>query len=138
MQIARKESSLSRQVTNEKKDDLKIALAKILFGIERTWKLKPNELAEILHRAPSTVANWKRNESVSVSSDKPSPNDSQIYGFIELYDSLSAFFVCVEDQTGWLRTKSPDFGDKSPLDLLKKEVKYLYKLHEWIDHVASS
>ncbi len=117
-------------------NDLKVALFHVLFGIEGNWQLEQNDLAGILHRSPSTISDWKRNESVSVSPENPSPNDAQIYEFIELYDSVSSFFVRVEDQISWLKSISRDFGGKSPIQLMKDHSKNLYALREWIDHLA--
>lgn len=117
-------------------NDLKAALFHVLFGIEETWKLEQNDLAGILHRSPSTISDWKNKEEVSVSPERPSPNDAQIYELIEFYDSVSSLFVRVEDQMSWLKSASVDFGNRSPLELLKLTPKNLYVLREWIDHLA--
>ena len=118
------------------KDDLKTALYRVLFGIERTWGLDQSDLAGILHRRSSTISDWKTNQAVSVSPENPSPNDTQIYEFIEFYDSVSSLFMRVEDQIGWLKTASSDFGGSSPLDLMKTNSKNLFALREWVDHLA--
>ncbi|MGK5081848.1 hypothetical protein WDW37_00985 [Bdellovibrionota bacterium FG-1] len=117
-------------------DGLKTALCRVLFGIEETWGLDQNDLAGILHRRSSTISDWKTNQAVSVSPVNPSPNDTQIYEFIEFFDSVSSLFVRIEDQVGWLKTASPDFGGKSPLELLKLNNKNLFALREWVDHLA--
>jgi hypothetical protein len=116
--------------------DLKTALYCVLFGIEETWKLDQSDLAEILHRRSSTISDWKTKQAVSVSPETPSPNDTQIYEFIEFYDSVSSLFVRIEDQIGWLKTPSSEFGGKSPLELLKMNCRNLFALREWIDHLA--
>jgi hypothetical protein len=116
--------------------ELKTALFQVLQGIEKTWKIEQSELAAILHRSASTVSDWKTKKAVSVSVDNPSPNDAQIYELIEFYDSVASLFIRVEDQIGWLKTKSQDFGGKSPLELLKIQSKNLFALREWVDHVA--
>lgn len=117
-------------------NDLRTALHRVLFGIETTWGLDQNELAGILHRSPSTISDWKGKGSVSVSRENPSPNDTQIFEFVEFYDSVSSLFVRVEDQVGWLKTASSDFGGKSPIELLKNNSKNLFALREWVDHLA--
>jgi hypothetical protein len=133
MQLARKQTIPPVQGSNT---DLKTALYRVLFGIENTWRLGQKELAEILHRRPSTISDWKIKEAVSVSPDSPSPNDSQIYEFIEFYDSVSSLFVRVEEQIKWLKTPSIDFGGKSPMELLKISNRNLFVLREWVDHLA--
>jgi hypothetical protein len=117
-------------------NDLKTALYHVLFGIEEAWKLDQTDLAEILHRRSSTISDWKLKGAVSVSPQNPSPNDTQIYEFIEFYDSVSSLFVRIEDQVRWLKTPSEDFGGKSPIDLLKLNNKNLYSLREWVDFLA--
>lgn len=133
MQLARK---MTTPPIHSPNDDLKTALYRVLFGIGETWALDQNDLAGILHRRSSTVSDWKVNEAVSVSQENPSPNDTQIYEFIEFYDSVSSLFVRAEDQVGWLKTASPDFGGKSPIELLKINNKNLFALREWVDHLA--
>jgi hypothetical protein len=133
MQLARKRAAPPAHGPN---DDLKTALNRALFGIGDTWRLDQNDLAAILHRRSSTISDWKTNKAVSVSPENPSPNDTQIYEFIEFYDSVSSLFVRVEDQVGWLKTASPDFGGKSPIELLKINNKNLFALREWVDHLA--
>jgi hypothetical protein len=133
MQLARKRPAPPAHDPN---DDLKTALYRVLFGIGDTWGLDQNDLAGILHRRSSTISDWKTNKAVSVSPENPSPNDTQIYEFIEFYDSVSSLFVRVEDQVGWLKTASPDFGKKSPIELLKTNNKNLFVLREWVDHLA--
>src|SRR4051812_2611584 len=85
--------------------NLKTALFHVLFGIEKAWQLEQNDLAGILHRSASTISDWKTKKAVSVSPE-PSPNDAQIYELIEFYDSVTSFFVRVEDQVSWLKTAS--------------------------------
>jgi hypothetical protein len=133
MQLARKRPA---PPAHDPSDDLKMALYRVLFGIEGTWGLDQNDLAGILHRRSSTISDWKTNEAVSVSPETPSPNDTQIYEFIEFYDSVSSLFVRIEDQVGWLKTASPDFDGKSPLAYLKLHSKNLFALREWVDHLA--
>lgn len=133
MQLAYKQAAAPPHGEN----DLRTALYHVLFGIKNTWKLEQNDLAGILHRTPSTISDWKTNQTVSVSSSQhPSPNDSQIFEFIELYDSVSSLFLRVEDQIKWLKTKSSDFRNESPLELLKLSNKNLFALREWVDHLA--
>ncbi len=134
MQFARKKTAVPP--ARGKSTPLKTALYQVLFGIEDRWQLGQQELAAILHRSASTISDWKKNEAVAVSQDRPSPNDAQIYEFIELYDSVSSLFVRLEDQIRWLTTPSPDFHSKSPLQLLKASPKNLYALREWVDHFA--
>jgi hypothetical protein len=112
------------------------ALFKVLEGISKSWDLDQTELAAILHRDPSTLSTWKKSKSVTVSKDRPAPNDVQIYELIEFFDSLSSMLFRKEDQTKWLRTPSIEFGKKSPLALLKENPKNLFVLREYVDRVA--
>lgn len=122
--------------SNISRSELKSALYRVLLGIENAWEIEQTDLADILHRSPSTISEWKSKKAVSVSIH-PSPNDVQIYELIELYDSVSSLFVRVEDQIGWLKTKSRDFGGKSPIELLKIQPKNLFALREWVDHLVN-
>jgi hypothetical protein len=137
MQFAQKKSAVPINPPQKGAgNDLKTALFHVLFGIEDTWQLEQSDLAGILHRSASTISDWKSKEAISVAPENPSPNDAQIYEFIEFYDSVSSLFVRVEDQLGWLKTQSSDFNGKSPLNLLKEHSKNLYALREWVDHLA--
>lgn len=134
-------SRKSEGVTNLKRrsdSDLKTALFQVLCGIEREWQMDQNDLAKILHRSPSTISEWKNKGAVTVSPENPSPNDTQIYEFIEFYDAVNSLFLRIEDQITWLKRPSQDFGGASPFELLKTHTKNLYALREWIDHVGRS
>lgn len=109
------------------------ALFKVIAGIENTWKLKQNELANILHRDQSTVSTWKGKKAVSVGRGTVTPNDRHLFEFIELFDSLSSLFIRVDDQVNWLRSPSTEFGDVSPYELLVADSKNLFALREFVD-----
>ena len=121
---------------NQSHDSLGSALYKVLEGIRKTWQLGQNDLASILHREPSTISTWKNQQSVSVSKENPSPNDAQIFELVEFFDSLTSLIVRDEDQIQWLKTKSVEFGDKCPMELLRVNSKNLFALREHIDRIA--
>jgi hypothetical protein len=117
-------------------EDLKSGLFLSVTGIENTWNLSQSDIAEVLHRSASTISDWKAKGKIHVSKN-PDPNDKVIYEFIEFYDSVSSFFSRTSDQIKWLKTSSKDFKNESPLSLLKKDIKNLYFLREWMDRLAA-
>lgn len=105
-------------------ENLKSALFYALIGIEKSLELKENDLAEILHRSPIEIINWKAREEVP---------DCQIIGLIDLYDSISSLFMTPEDQVTWFHTSSEDFEGYSPLEFLKAHPKNVYVLLDWFE-----
>ncbi len=139
MSVTTKAITTPNQITSRgggSPTELRQALFHVLSGISSTWQLDQNSLAAIIHRSPSTISEWMNKESVSVSMSTPSPDDAQIYEFIEFYDSVSSLFVRVEDQTRWLKQAATEFGNKSPITILEEHPKNLYMLREWVDRAA--
>lgn len=108
------------------------ALLKILRGIQTEWELSDSEMAEILNRSPSTYSTWKQTNSLSVSPDKPTPNDQVIFAFIDIYDLVSDLIYTLDQRKEWIRQKNEAFGNKSPLEIMKTGASNLFRFKEYM------
>ena len=112
------------------------ALYKVIFGILKEWELSQQELATLVHRPPSTISEWKKKESISVSKDLDM-NDYQLIEFIELYKVLTNLFVSLRDRVSWLRESNVGLGNKSPIDLIKTDPRNLHNIRLLMSKIAN-
>ena len=92
-----------------------------------------SHIAKILHIPHTTVNGWFKREEVKVSKGKATPNDVQIYDFIDLYNSISSYFVRKEDQVGWLSKDHEAFGDRSPLAYMYEHPSHLREVKYYLE-----
>ena len=112
------------------------ALYKVIFGILDEWSLSQQELSTLVNRTPTTISEWKKKESISVSKHLDM-NDYQLLEFIELYKVLTNLFVFTKDRTSWLREPNEGFGNKSPLDLIKSDPRNLHTIRLLMSKIAN-
>ena len=112
------------------------ALFKIIFGILKEWGLTQEELASLVHRRPTTISEWKRKESISVSKDLDM-NDYQLLEFIELYKILTNLFVSTKDRVSWLREPNAGLGNNAPLELIKTDPRNLHNIRLLMSKIAN-
>jgi hypothetical protein len=112
------------------------ALYKVIFGILREWDLSQEELAILVGRQPTTISEWKKKESISLSKTL-APNDYQILELIELYKVLTNIFVSINDRVSWLREANVGLGHKSPLELIKEDPRNLPQIRKLMSKIAN-
>jgi len=54
-----------------------------------------------------------------------------------IFLNTSTIFVTSLDQIKWLKTPSEEFGNQTPLDLIKDDPKNLFLLRAWVDQIAN-
>ena len=111
------------------------ALFKIVFGILKEWDLSQEELSILVNRRPTTISEWKKKESISLSKHLDM-NDYQILEFVELYKILSNIFVSIKDRVSWLRESNEGLGHKSPLELIKEDPRNLSQIRQLMSKLA--
>lgn len=112
------------------------ALYKVIFGILKEWELSQEELAVLVHRKPTTISEWKKRESISVSKDLDM-NDYQLIEFIELYKVLTNLFVSKNDRVSWLRESNEGLGNQTPLELIKSDPRNLHNIRLLMSKIAN-
>jgi hypothetical protein len=112
------------------------ALFKVVFGICKEWDLSREELSILVNRHVTTISDWKKKESVSISKNLDM-NDYQILEFIELYKALTNFFVLLKDRVSWLRDSNIGLENKSPLALIKEDPRNLHNICQLITRLAN-
>ena len=112
------------------------ALYKILFGILEELDMTQKELAILVNRNQTTISEWAKRKSVSVSK-KMDMNDYQIFEFIDLYKSLSNFFSFKKDRIQWLREKNVGLNNQRPLDLIAEDPRNLSRIKNLVNRLAN-
>ncbi len=113
---------------------LKSGLFKILNGIKEELQLSQGQLVKILRRPKQTVNDWfNKHHEISISRDRYTPDDVQIYELIELYDCLTSYFVKTSDQIKWLNEKNIAFGNISPLEYIYQHPSHLRDVRMYLE-----
>jgi transcriptional regulator with XRE-family HTH domain len=127
----------AKKITHDFDESLKgDALYKVIFGIMREWDLSQEELADLVGRNPTTISEWKKNETIAISK-KMSMADYQLFEFIELYKTLTNLFVSIKDRVGWLRESNEGLENKSPLELIEKDPRNLQYIRDLVSRLAN-
>lgn len=127
------EALIPKPLESSSPEVLHEGLYKILHGIQEEFGFEESVIARLIHKPRTTVNGWFKNKSVKVSRDKYTPDDVQIYELIELYDTLSSYFVKTEDQLIWLKTEHPAFGELSPLSYIYKHPSHLRDVRRYLE-----
>jgi hypothetical protein len=127
------ESILPSSLIDFHKTDLHSGLFKIIEGIKNEFEFTQRDLSKILHRPPTTISNWFEQKLIKVSKEGHTPDDAQIYELIELYDSLTSYFVHTQDQKAWLTTAQQIFENLSPIAYMQKHPAHLREVRKYLD-----
>ena len=112
---------------------LEKALYKILNGIKEEFDLDEEILAKILHRSHQTIHDWFQNQEVKVSTSTYTAEDLEVFALIELYDTLTSYFVSNVDQKKWLKTKHYFFNNESPIDYMIKSQGRISEVSKYLE-----
>ncbi len=127
------EALVPKPLESSSPEDLHKGLYKILHGIQKEFGFDEVVIAKLLHKPPTTVNGWFKKESVKVSKDKYTPDDVQVYELIELYDTISSYFVKTEDQVKWLETEHRAFNKLSPLSYIFEHPSHLRDVRRYLE-----
>ncbi|MFT6631925.1 MAG: hypothetical protein ACJAS4_001886 [Bacteriovoracaceae bacterium] len=127
------EALVPKPLESSSPEDLHKGLYKILHGIQKEFGFDEVVIAKLLHKPRTTVNGWFKNGSVKVSKDKYTPDDVQIYELIELYDTISSYFVKTEDQVKWLETEHRAFNKLSPLLYIFEHPSHLRDVRRYLE-----
>ncbi len=127
------EALVPKPLESSSPEDLHKGLYKILHGIQKEFGFDEVVIAKLLHKPPTTVNGWFKKESVKVSKDKYTPDDVQVYELIELYDTISSYFVKTEDQVKWLETEHRAFNKLSPLSYIFAHPSHLRDVRRYLE-----
>lgn len=128
------EALVPKPLESSNPEDLHKGLYKILHGIQKEFGFDEVVIAKLLHKPPTTVNGWFKKKSVKVSKDKYTPDDVQIYELIELYDTISSYFVKTEDQVKWLQTEHRAFNGISPLSYIFEHPSHLRDVRRYLEN----
>lgn len=127
------EALIPKPLESSSPEALHEGLYKILHGIQNEFGFEEAVIARLIHKPPTTVNGWFKKESVKVSKDRYTPDDVQIYELIELYDTISSYFVKTEDQIKWLKTEHRAFGGLSPLSYIYEHPSHLRDVRRYLE-----
>ena len=127
------EALIPKPLESSSPEALHEGLYKILRGIQNEFGLEEAAIARLIHKPPTTVNGWFKKGSVKVSKNRYTPDDVQIYELIELYDTISSYFVKTEDQIKWLKTEHHAFGKLSPLSYIYEHPSHLRDVRRYLE-----
>lgn len=110
-------------------------LFKALAKVQERWGFQNQEMAAMLHIAPTTYGVWMRKEEVPISKPPYKPETEAVISLMAIHRSLSAMFRSPRDQVLWLKSIHPSFRGKSPFGYAAESLSQFFQLRAYLDYV---
>ena len=111
------------------------AFHKALSQIQERWEFQNQEMAQLIHIAPTTYGVWMRKQEVPVSSPPYKPETEAAISVAAIHRSLSAMFRNPHDQVLWLKSPHPSFRGEAPFQYAVASLSNLFQLRAYLDYV---
>lgn len=112
---------------------IEASISDMLQDISGAWDLKASDLAQLFSVDETIAHGWLDVDTGTVDSEAV----EAVVDFIQFYDLVAGFIVTIHDQKLWLKTPSPLFEGKSPLDFMKSGTKNIAEAKLRFDRLSN-